>query len=167
MRGAIARLCAVLACPGGKRTDLGRLVVTVDDRVIGLRRGRASMSQEVHMTRIVAAAVVGLSVAGAFAAGAFAQTSRTPPAVTLHIVSPTGEATTLAIDQGDVTLAVADNEVRLAVKGAAHVRPASANAAALRMTNPTFVFSRPVAGSHDPVFELSADQITRAKPERR
>jgi hypothetical protein len=115
------------------------------------------------MTRIVAAAVVGL--AGAFAAGALAQ-SRSTPAVTLHIVSPTGEATTLAIDRGDVTLAVADNEVRLVVKGDATVGRASGNADAVQMTNPTLVFSRPVAGSDDPVFELSADQITRAKPER-
>jgi hypothetical protein len=113
------------------------------------------------MTKVIAAAVFGLGVA--LAAGALAQQSRPTTAVTLHIVSPTGEATTFSIDRGDLTLAVADNEVRLAVKGDAHVRPASG--AAVQMTNPTLVFSRALAGTQSPVFHLSADRVTTAKPE--
>jgi hypothetical protein len=42
------------------------------------------------MTKVIAAAVLSLGVA--FAAAALAQESRSTPAVTLHVVSPTGEA---------------------------------------------------------------------------
>jgi hypothetical protein len=111
------------------------------------------------MTKVITAAGLGLAVA--FAAGAFAQ-SRTTSAVTLHIVSPTGEATTFAIDRGDLTLAVAENEVRLAVTGDARMRPASGSE--VQMTNPTLVFARATAGPNSPVFQLSADRITTAKP---
>jgi hypothetical protein len=121
------------------------------------------MSQEVHMTKVITAAVLGLAVA--VAAGALAQQSRTTSAVTLHIISPTGEATTFAIDRGDLTLAVAENEVRLAVTGDARVRPASGRGAEIQMTHPTLVFSRAIAGSQSPVFQLSADRVTTSKPE--
>ena len=115
------------------------------------------------MIKVITAAVFGLAVA--FAAGALAQQSRVTAAVTLHIVSPTGEATSLAIDRGEITLAVAESEVRLAVKGDAHVTPASANGAEVQMTNPTLVFSRPIAGTQSPVFEFSADRVTTPKPD--
>jgi hypothetical protein len=115
------------------------------------------------MTKVITAAVFGLGVA--LAAGALAQQSRSTSAVTVHIVSPTGEATTFSIDRGDLTLTVADNEVRLAIKGDAHVRPASG--AEVQMTNPTLVFSRAIAGTHTPVFQWSADRVTTAKAESR
>jgi hypothetical protein len=117
------------------------------------------------MTKVITAAVLGFGVA--FAARGLAQQSRTTAAVTLHIVSPTGEATTFAIDRGDLTLAVAEHEVRLAVTGDAQMRPASASGAEVHMTNPTLVFSRAIAGTHSPVFQLSADRVTTAKPESR
>jgi signal recognition particle receptor subunit beta len=60
------------------------------------------------MIKVITAAVFGLGVA--FAAGALAQQSRVTAAVTLHIVSPTGEATTLAIDRGEITLAVVSGD---------------------------------------------------------
>jgi hypothetical protein len=115
------------------------------------------------MSRVITAAVLGLSVA--FAAGAPAQQSHTTAAVTLHIISPSGEAT-LAIDRGDLTLAVADNEVRLVVKGDAHVRSAGASGAEVQMTNPTLVFSNAPTGTQSSVFQLSADRVMTPKPER-
>jgi hypothetical protein len=116
------------------------------------------------MTRVITAAVIGLGVALAVGALA-AQQSQTTAAVTLHIVSPTGDVTTFAIEHGDLTLAVADGEVRLAVKGDARVTPASSTGVQLLMTNPTLVFSRSVVGTQSPVFELSADRVATAKPE--
>jgi hypothetical protein len=115
------------------------------------------------MTRFIAAAVVTLGVA--FAAAALAQQSRSTPAVILHVVSPTGEAARIAIDRGDITLAVADSEIRLGVTGDALVRPASADGTELQMTNPTVVFSRSLVGSQAPVFQLSADRVTKSRAE--
>ncbi len=112
---------------------------------------------------IVAVGVLGLGAA--FAAGALAQQAHTPAAVMLHVVSPSGEAT-LAIDHGEITLAVADSEVRLAVKGDADVTPARTSGASVQMTNPMLVFSRALAGSQSPTFEMSADRVTSTKPER-
>jgi hypothetical protein len=117
------------------------------------------MSKEVHMTKVITAAGLGLLVA--LTAGAFAR-PRTTSAVTLHIVSPRGEAATFAIDRGDLTLAVRENEVRLAVMGDAHVR--SAGASEVQMTNATLVLARETAGSNSPVFQLSAERVTTAKP---
>jgi hypothetical protein len=119
------------------------------------------MPQEVYMTKVIAAAVLSFGVA--FAAAALAQQSRSTPAVTLHVVSPTGEAATIAIDHGDITLAVADSEIRLGVRGDALVRPASADGTELQVTNPTLVFSRSLVGSQGPVFQLTADRVTKSR----
>jgi hypothetical protein len=74
----------------------------------------------------------------------------------------TGEATTFAIDRGDRTLAVAENEVRFAVACDARVRPASGSE--VQMRNPTLMFARATPGPNGPVFHESADRVITAKP---
>ena len=86
------------------------------------------------------------------------------PAVTLHVVSPTGEATSLALDRGDLTIAVTNDEVRLVIKGEAQVGPTNADPAERQLTNPTLIFSRATTGGQNPIFQMSADRVTTSNP---
>lgn len=108
------------------------------------------------MHRVIAVLVV---VLGAFAAGALAQQSHNRAAVSLRIVSPSGESTTFALDRGDVTLTIAESDVRLAVKGNARMTTANrAGDPGLEMTNPTLVYARSAGGKGAGV-QFSADEV--------
>lgn len=117
------------------------------------------------MSKTIAASVLALGVA--FGAPAVAQHFRSDRSVMLHIVSPTGTATTLALDRGDLTLAVANDEVRLSVRGEARVIRQNPPDSDVEMTNPVLVFSRPFPGDQKAIFQLSADRVTKATPDGR
>jgi hypothetical protein len=102
------------------------------------------------MSKVMAAVALGWSV---FGAGAVRQQSRGPEAVTLHVVSFTDEMTAFEIDHADITLVLTEHDVRLVVRGDAHVRLGNGSGAEVfEMSNPTLILSRPV-------LRVNADQI--------